>query len=97
MLAGTVANAVEVTVQPRDPRHRFFGRFDRLEAQDVAEETAVGVLVAPRRRVQIEVALNQARALQDAGDVARARADLPGDLADVGCAGAVQFENAILL
>ena len=97
VLSGAVADPLEVAIEVVDSPDRVARRLDRLEAEDAAEESAVGVLLAVRRRVEVEVAAQQASALKDACDVARLRADLGGDPLDLGHPCAIELENLALL
>src|ERR1043165_8775401 len=97
MLPGAVAQTLEVVVEPFNARHTLARRLDVAEGEHVSEVARVDVLLARRRRVEVEVAVEVTRRLQDLRDVRRTRLHLPHDLRDVARARLVERENLLLL
>src|ERR1043165_3045971 len=65
VLARAVAQALEVVVEPVNPLHALARGLRVAKGQNVSEEARVDVLLAPRSRVEVEVAVKVARLLQD--------------------------------
>ena len=97
VLPGAVAEALEIVVEAVNALDGLSRRLDRLERERVAEKSGIDVLLTRRRRVKIEVAGNQPRALQNLRDVRGARRDPPHDLCDVGYSTLVERNDLPLL
>src|SRR5215213_2050781 len=97
MLTGAVAESLKIVVKTIYLLHTFACRFHSLEAEHVAEEARVDVLLAGRRRVKIEVTCDQSCALQDLCDVRGTRRDAAHDLRDVCRATLVKLYDLLFL
>src|SRR5438067_1024541 len=60
MLAGAVAETLKVVVEPINLLHRLARSFHSAKRKHVAEEARINVLLAPCRRVEIEIAIEMA-------------------------------------